>query len=268
MQSDPVEVLLKQAKLQDALGIIQSKVRAEPACVAHRVLLFQVLSLLGQWERAETQLRTLEELDRETLSLSRAYRQAILCETFRREVFQGTRTPLVLGDPLEWLAWLLEALRLNATSHHAEAKALRDRAFEAAPATQGRIDGQSFAWIADADMRLGPVLEALVDGKYYWIPFMRLRRIVIEAPTDLRDLVWLPATLTFATGGENVALLPTRYVGSEASDDDLIKLARRTDWQDLGHETYTGRGQRMLATDTGEFPILDIRHIELDCDYA
>ncbi len=39
-----------------------------------------------------------------------------------------------------------------------------------------------------------PVLEAMVNGKYYWIPFSRLASIVIEAPADLRDRVWLPAT--------------------------------------------------------------------------
>jgi type VI secretion system protein ImpE len=117
-------------------------------------------------------------------------------------------------------------------------------------------------------MRLGPVLEALMDGKYYWIPFDRLRGIVIEAPTDLRDLVWLPATLTFATGGENVALLPARYPGSEEVADDLVRMGRRTDWRDIGAETYVGLGQRMLTTDAGEFPLLDIRRIELDAGHG
>lgn len=268
MQTEAVEALLKEGRLRDALGMVQTNVRAEPARITHRILLFQVLALLGQWERAATQLKTLEEMDQETLALSQAYRQAILCEAFRREVFAGQRTPLVLGDPVDWLAWLLEALRMNAAGHHAEARGLRDRAFAAAPASAGRLDGQAFAWIADADMRLGPVLEALIDGKYYWVPLDRLRGIEIEAPTDLRDLVWLPATLTFATGGENVALLPARYPGSEDADDDLVKLGRRTDWRDLGEETYVGLGQRMLATDLGEFPLLDVRRIELDTGHG
>jgi protein involved in temperature-dependent protein secretion len=37
--------------------------------------------------------------------------------------------------------------------------------------------GNLFAWLADADVRLGPVLEAIVDGKYYWIPFGNLSAI-------------------------------------------------------------------------------------------
>ena len=41
-------------------------------------------------------------------------------------------------------------------------------------------------------MRLGPVCEAILNGKYYWIPFERLSRVDIEAPSDLRDLIWAP----------------------------------------------------------------------------
>ena len=48
--------------------------------------------------------------------------------------------------------------------------------------------GQPFEWLADADMRLGPVLEAYINGRYAWIPFARLGRIRIEAPEDLRDV--------------------------------------------------------------------------------
>ena len=36
------------------------------------------------------------------------------------------------------------------------------------------IDGKAFAWMADADMRLGPVLEAVINGRYYWVPLVHL----------------------------------------------------------------------------------------------
>ena len=82
-----------------------------------------------------------------------------------------------------------------------------------APATAGTIDGKPFAWIADADTRLGPMLEAIMNGKNYWLPFARLAEIKIEKPIDLRDVAWMPAVLTFTTGGESVAFVPTRYPG-------------------------------------------------------
>ena len=39
----------------------------------------------------------------------------------------------------------------------------------------------------DADMWLGPVLEAFVNGKYYWVPYARLSHIKLDPPQDLRD---------------------------------------------------------------------------------
>jgi type VI secretion system protein ImpE len=194
----------------------------------------------------------------------RTYREVIRCELFRKDVFAGSRTPLVLGEPPEWIARLTEALRLVGERRIEEAAALRSAAFNAAAAVPGRLNGVAFEWIADADVRLGPVCEAIVNGKYYWIPFERLTRIEVEAPTDLRDLIWAPGKLTFQNGGEQVAFLPARYPGSEASPDDDLRLSRKTEWQDLGSDTHVGMGQRMLATDVGETAILEARLIELN----
>ncbi|TCJ20398.1 virulence protein SciE type [Parasulfuritortus cantonensis] len=263
MQADTIERSLKEGNLASALAAVQAAVRAEPARISHRILLFQIYSLLGQWEKAATQLATLAELDKETLAMVQTYRAALQCEALRQEVFAGTRLPLLLGDPVEWVALLIQAVRLDAEGHHAEAAGLRGQAFEAAPQSAGDVDGQAFAWLADADMRLGPVLEAILDGKYYWIPFERLSRIEIDPPEDLRDLVWLPATLTFANGGENVALLPARYPGSERAEDDALKLARRTEWREITPDTFIGLGQRMWTTDAADYPLLDVRRVTL-----
>jgi type VI secretion system protein ImpE len=193
----------------------------------------------------------------------RTYREVVRCELFRKEVFAGGKTPLVLGEPQEWIARLSEAARLLGQGKIAEAAQLRAAAFEAAPAVAGSLNGVPFEWIADADVRLGPVCEAMLNGKYYWIPFERLSRIDVEEPSDLRDLIWVPAKLTFQNGGEQVAFLPARYPGSEAAEDDEIRLSRKTEWRDLGADTHVGLGQRMFATDVGETALLEARVIEL-----
>jgi type VI secretion system protein ImpE len=87
--------------------------------------------------------------------------------------------------------------------------------------------------------------------------------VAIEAPTDLRDMVWLPAHLEFSNGGETMALIPTRYPGSETSEDGAIVLARKTIWEERGADTFLGLGQRVLATDFGELSILDLRELRL-----
>jgi type VI secretion system protein ImpE len=108
------------------------------------------------------------------------------------------------------------------------------------------------------------VLEAVVNGRYYWLPFSRLKEVRIEKPTDLRDLVWTPAYLTLSNGGETVALIPTRYPGSEASPDGAIRMARKTTWTECSPDAFLGLGQRILATDQGEVSLMDIRTLVLD----
>ena len=258
------EQSLREGRLQDALAELQAQVRKEPANPKYRIFLFQLLAVQGQWERALNQLNVVGEMDAASLPMVQTYREAIRCELLRAEVFAGRRSPLVFGDPEPWVALLLDALRLTATAQYAQARATRDRAFEVATAVAGTLDEQPFEWLADADPRLGPMLEAVVNGRYYWIPWQRIRAIQLEQPADLRDFVWAPAQFTWANGGETVGLIPARYPGSQAAADPLVQLGRKTDWRDCGEETWLGLGQRMLATEQGEYPLLDVRRIALD----
>ena len=138
---------------------------------------------------------------------------------------------------------------------------MRERALQAAPTTPGTIGEEPFDWIADGDTRLGPVLEAIVNGHYYWVPFQRIQAITVDKPEDLRDLVWMPAHFTWTNGGESVGLIPTRYPGSELSPDSQVRRSRRTEWQEQPSGAYIGQGQRMFFTDRGEYPLMDVRNI-------
>jgi type VI secretion system protein ImpE len=256
--------LLREGRLDEALTELQASIRRSPADARLRVLLFQLLVLTGQWERAGNQLEVVGELDAKALPMVQTYRTALACEAFRAAVFAGEKTPLVFGDPEQWIAQMLQALAHGAHGRHEEAERFRAEALEQAPAVAGEIDGQRFEWIADADSRLGPVCEAIVNGKYYWIPFHRLRTIAIEPPEDLRDLVWMPVRLTFANGGESVAFVPTRYPGSESHADAALKMARKTDWKQASESTHIGLGQRMFATDAADYALMDVRRIQLE----
>ena len=74
----------------------------------------------------------------------------------------------------------------------------------------------------------------------------------------------MPVYFTWANGGETVGLIPTRYSGSENSDDDQIRSAHKTIWQELDEDLYQGLGQRMLVTDVGEYSLMDLRRINFD----
>lgn len=256
--------LLRSANPAAALTALTEQVRARPADFKLRVFLAQLLCVLGQWERALKQLDVAANLDALAVPMKQVYGEAVRGEGLRAAVFAGQHTPMIFGQPDQWLALLIESLLQRRRGQAEAAERLRARAFDAAPASAGQIDGTPFAWLADADMRLGPVLEAYFNGRYYWVPFARLTRIRIEAPEDLRDCVWMPAHLDFENGGETLALIPTRYEGSEFDADGAVQLARKTEWRELAPGVWAGSGQRVFSSDAGEYALMDVREIVFD----
>ncbi|MGC8474954.1 MAG: type VI secretion system accessory protein TagJ [Acetobacteraceae bacterium] len=245
-----------------AFDRLKQEVRKSPRDARLRTFLFQMFCVFGEWPRAVTQLAVTGELDQAATPMVQAYRAAIRCEIMRERVFAGKRVPTIFGDPADWMSRLIEANRLLSEGHAEQAAGLRDEAFEAAPGVSGSIDDVRFEWIADADPRFGPMLEALIDGKYCWVPFSTISRIDIDPPEDLRDCVWMPAHFVWTNQGETLGFIPTRYPGSEVNSE--LAMARRTEWQDRGHDWFTGLGQRMFATDAGEYAVMDTRRILFD----
>jgi type VI secretion system protein ImpE len=257
--ANAAELSLKNGDPAAALAQLQEQVREKPADAALRVFLFQLLCVRGEWERALNQLKVACGLDASALAMAQMYGEAVRCEAIRRDVFDGKKAPMVFGEPEQWLALLIESLLVAGRGDLSQSAELRARAFDEADTSSGEINGQPFEWVADADSRLGPVLEAVINGRYYWVPFSRLAQVKLEEPEDLRDLVWMPANLQFENGGEMLALIPTRYPGSEASEDGLIALARKTVWKEVAPDTHHGLGQRLIATDVAEVPLLELR---------
>ena len=267
--------LLKQSRPREALPELQAMIRAKPEDAKLRVFLFQLQCVLGDWDKAIAQLQIAAQMDAKNLLMAQVGRQAILCEKLRAEVFAGKRSPLIVGESSDWIGMMVQACQMLAEGNPAAAAELRAKAFDAAPATSGTIEyvktaadekpaSEPFEWIADADARLGPVLELVVDGRYYWAPFDRLKEIRFEKPADLRDCVWLPAHITWSTAASTVAIIPARYAGTEASPDGKLLMSRATEWIDAGGGGSRGLGERLIATDAGEFGVMSIRRIALN----
>lgn len=256
------EEQLRAGDLAGCLANLQQQVRHSPADPRQRAFLAQLLMVTGDWDRAVAQLEVLGSLEAGALPMVQTYQSAIQCERLRQSVLRGERSPLLFGEPEPWIALLVQALRLGPAARE-QADELRAQAFDAAPASAGSLNGVEFEWIADADSRLGPVLEVLLNGAYYWVPMHRVAAMKVEPPADLRDLVWLPVHLTWTNGGEAGGLVPTRYVGTEALADDALRLARKTQWTAIGSEVFAGSGQRVLATNIEEVPLLSVRELTL-----
>ncbi len=257
------ELLLQAGDPRAALDELQNQIRANPTDAKLRIFLFQLLAVLGQWKRAQTQLKLSGELNAEAIPMVQAYRDVLNCELHRDAVFQGKSKPLIFGEPEEWVAQLVQAQQAFARGEMESFSALNAQAFENAEARSGKINDEKFEWLADADQRFGPVFECMFNGQYYWVPMSRVKSFHTEAPTDLRDLVWLPAELTWINDAKITVMLPSRYPRLEGVKSAGL-LSRRTDWESHTDEIFEGTGQRVFTTDQKDYSFLQVRSLVFD----
>jgi len=250
--------------LDEQLQELQSRIKRDASSAKFRIHLFQLLCVMGNWQRALAQLQLCAQLDALAIPMAQTYREAIRCELFRQQVFAGQRTPQVMGTPPAWIGSLIEALKRDGAGDAHSAAQLRSKAMDEAEPIACAIDGVSCEWLTDGDSRLGPVCEVIANGQYYWLPFESCKGILIERPVDLRDMVWAPAELLLPNEGRVPALIPTRYPGTsvlENGNADALKLARATEWTENSPDIWFGLGQRVWTSDVAEHAILDTRQI-------
>ena len=253
---------LKEGHLDEALAAAKDAVRKAPSDTAHRSVLFQLFCVMGNWDGAQTQLKVFADLDPSTAMFAGVCEKLLACEAERRAVFAGQKEATLFGQPSEWVAGMAEAFRLGRAGNWVAAGASQAKAFEAAPAVAARINNQEVAWIADGDSRLGPLLEAFVDGKYYWVPFEYLRELSFRPRTHLMDSIWAPVDFEWLNEGKAAGYIPVRYPGSETSADPQIRLGRKTDWEQKEANYYLGLGHRSLVTSEADFALSEIRLIK------
>jgi type VI secretion system protein ImpE len=256
--------LLAAGEIDAARQALIETLRAAPQDERARMFLFQLLCVMGEWEKALIHLRTLAQLNTEAPMLSVVYGQAIAAEQVRAAAFAGAGAFPLLVDSSSWMRTLAQSLEAVSRGDPTGASELRQQAFEDAADTPGTWDEHRFETIADVDARLGPAFEAIIMGRWGLIPFEAIREIKSEGPKDLRDMVWLPVEVALRSGSSVAAFLPVRYPGSERSSDAGIRLARRTDWVE-GQRGEEGLGQRQWFVDDGtEFGILSLRRLAFD----
>lgn len=253
---------LRGGRLIEALAAAKDAVRKAPSDARHRSVLFQLYCVQGNWEGAQTQLKLVGDFDVEAMLWVGNCEKALDCEGSRRAVFAGQSAPTLFGKPPEWVGGTIEALRLGLDGNWSAAAASQAHALEMAPATAARINGQEVAWVADGDSRLGPLLEAFVDGKYYWIPFEHIREVTMSARTHWMDSIWAPAEFRWLNEGMAKGYVPMRYPGSEKSGDAQIQLGRKTEWREQAENFFSGLGHRVLVTDAAEHGLAEIQSIQ------
>jgi len=252
-----MEPLTLDQLFQDA----KSKAQLAPGDIRARSALWQIFAARGEHDRARKQLDLMVQLDSSWALEVQACHGLLTAEAHRLAVFRGEAIPACLGEPPAWFAKLVAALPMVAAGQHAAAIPLLREAQDEAGASPGMLNKSPFEWLCDGDARLGPCLEVIVQGRYFWAPWRAIRSLVSRPPSEVRDRLWQPAMIEVTDEGPIEVFIPVRY--PEPRDDGQA-LARRTDWEPLNDELYIGRGQKCLLTDGGESGFLDIRELRFD----
>jgi type VI secretion system protein ImpE len=223
--------LYREGKLREAVTALGDELRSNPLDVKRRTFLFELLLFAGDFDRAEKQLDILAGANPGAAIGLLLYRSALHAERTRQAMFANHEMP---------------------------------------PSRQGVIhggecNGTSFSEFSDSDPRIGANLEVFLAGSYTWIPIHYLRRLEIEPPTNLRDLVWARARVDtsadFRLQELGEVLLPVLSPLSSHHKDETVQLGRESAWEpddEFGEVPY---GAKMMVVDGVEIPLLDIRSV-------
>ena len=233
------------------------RVQAAPSDIGARSALWQIFGLRGEFDRARLQLEALVSFDSSWAMEAEACQGLLQAETQRQRVLRGEEPPVCLGEPPPWFETVRAGLALLPGAP-AQAAALLLQAQMDSEARAGTVNGQPFEWLCDGDARLGPCVEVMTKGRYFWLPWSRVRSIVTRPPTELRDRMWAHALVEIGDEGSIELFLPARYPDPE---DDDQRMSRTTVWREIGENAYTGLGQKTLVTDQGETGFLDVREL-------
>lgn len=226
--------LFQAGRLEEAIESLGAGLRSDPTDAQRRVFLFELLCLTGNHERAEKQLDVLARSGPQAEMGTLLYRSALQADRLREHMFATGDFPAPLAH---------------------------------VPALAGTLNGQPFSALTDADPRVGARLEVYAAGRYMWIPLEHVASIRMAAPTRLRDLIWAPATVQTGPGFKGAELgevfLPVLTPGVARHPDAEVRLGRRTEWITLDDGRQAPVGQKLLLVDDEEFPILEIRDLEI-----
>jgi len=104
-------------------------------------------------------------------------------------------------------------------------------------------------------------------GRYLWIPFAHLASVRMSAPKRLRDLLWTPAVVRPGPAFKGLelgeVLLPVVAPLSWQHADAAVRLGRSSEWVALEDHTEAPMGQKLWLVDGDEFPILELRELDI-----
>jgi type VI secretion system protein ImpE len=254
--------LLDQNHLFAAIAELNQDIKRHPTDLRLRTFLFELLCFAGEYDRAVRQLDVIGHQNEKVGIGVEVYKNLLHAETVRRRYFAEGLKPRFLSDVPEHVTLCIDAHNQLREGHVTEAKTLYERSQLVRPQVRGRIKGQPFSSFRDSDDRTAGILEVIVRDSYVWVPFERIRKLIIPQPKRLRDLLWAPVSIETEDGAAGEVFVPVLYVGSELETDDKVRLGRITEWLDLGAGLAGGIGQKTFLVDDREVSILELGELE------
>ncbi|TWT63909.1 type VI secretion system accessory protein TagJ [Rubinisphaera italica] len=246
-------------ELQQAVATALESVKSAPTDLEKRMILCQMLSFAGDFERADKQLDLLATQSPDVAISLAEFRQLIRAEQARRDFYTNGRLPEFLGEPTESQKLQLKASIALREGNAAEAGKLLNEALEISPEIQGTCNGEAFTGFRDLDDLLGTTIELLTNnGKYYWVPAERIRELSFAPAEAYHHLLWRRAEIRVEDGPEGVVYLPAIYANPGLDDDDKMKLGRMTDWHEVPEGPILGIGQKTWLVGENDLPIMTI----------
>lgn len=226
--------LFQAGKLDEAIESLGAELRSDPTDAQRRTFLFELLCFAGQYDRAEKQLDVLAQGGAQSGMGALLYRSAMHADRTRQSMFRERDYP---------------------------------RGAAAERPVSGTLNGKPFTSLTDADPRIGARLEVFAAGQYTWIPLEHIATVRMSPPARLRDLLWAPAIVRTGPSFRGVdlgeVLLPIIAPLTAEMADDATRLGRVTEWVELDDGLQVPIGQKMLLVDGEEFPLLELRELDI-----
>jgi type VI secretion system protein ImpE len=240
-----VTQLLGDNALSDAVELVKSHLKAVPTDKDARQLYIDLLILLGQYERADSQCNLAVSFASEDTMGFALLRNQLRAMAARDAWFADAAVPQFPQGPSDLDT---AAIRLG-LAHKAGSATEAKAALEQVDALRGKRpmtwNGKRVTDLRDLDDRIPHALEVIMTGGgYLWIDFAKIASVDIEPITRPRDLAFRRADLTLVDGASAPVLLPAIYQGT--AGDERLLLGRETHWVTEISGITTGRGQRCL----------------------
>jgi len=140
--------LIRAGKLTEAHTQLISEVKASPADLGKRTLLFQVLSFSGEWDKAERHLDIMATQDSSLETGTQLYKNLIHAERERGEVSEFQRYPSFLPETPPYFEMYREACEKLHAEKPGDAKEIFEKIADQAELS-GTVNGEDFTCFRD-----------------------------------------------------------------------------------------------------------------------